>query len=128
MCKLVSLNTNYGAEIQVADIKKTFIDNIIELAPLCKQISEIILFGSALEEKCTDKSDIDIAIISNLTINALCKNKGFSKFIEAVYNIDLSQDYDRVYFTSIEEIEKKQEVAPICKELLQKGKIIYRRT
>lgn len=127
MCKLVTLKTNYGTKVEVADIKKDYIENIINEAQKCRQISAIILFGSALEEWCKDSSDIDIAIISHQTINDLSKNKGFSRFVEAVYSMDFSQAYDRLYFHSIEEIEQKKDTVPICKELSDKGKVIYRR-
>lgn len=127
MCKLVPLKTNFGTKVEVADVKKDFIENIIIEAQKCKQISAIILFGSALEERCKNSSDIDIAIISQQTINSLCRNKGFSRFVEAVYSMDFSQAYDRIYFRSIEEIEQKKDIVPICKELLDKGKVIYRR-
>jgi predicted nucleotidyltransferase len=127
MCKLQSVNTNYGTSVEVADIKKKYIENIIDAAAQCRQISEIILFGSALEERCNEKSDIDIAIISRQTINSLCKNKGFEKFVETVYSMDFKQDYDRLYFSSMEEIEQKKSDVPICRELADKGKVIYRR-
>jgi predicted nucleotidyltransferase len=121
------MNTNYGTEIKVADIKKRYIENIIESAPLCGSISEIVLFGSALEERCKEQSDIDIAVISKYTVNRLCKNKGFSRFLEQIYSLDDSQEYDRLYFYSINEIEKKKDETSICRELSQKGKVIYRR-
>ena len=127
LCKLVSLNTNYGAKIQVADIKKKCIENIIHCASQCRQINEIILFGSALEERCNEQSDIDIAIISKHTVTSLCNFKGFSKFVQDIYNFDFKQEYDRLYFISTDEIEQKKNEVPICKELSQKGKIIYRR-
>lgn len=127
MCQLVSIDTNYGEKIEVAEIKRNYIENIISSASQCKAISEIILFGSALEERCCEQSDIDIVIVSKYAINILCKNKGFSKFVEQIYSLDFAQEYDRLYFNSLDEIEKKMDSVPICKELVQKGKVIYRR-
>lgn len=127
MCQLVSIDTNYGEKVEVAEIKRNYIENIISSASQCKAISEIILFGSALEERCCEQSDIDIVIVSKCAINILCKNKGFSKFVEQIYSLDFAQEYDRLYFNSLDEIEKKMDSVPICKELVQKGKVIYRR-
>ncbi len=59
MCRLVTLQTNYGTKVDVAEIKKKHIENILDSAPLCKQIKAIMLFGSSLGERCTNKSDID---------------------------------------------------------------------
>lgn len=127
MCKLATLQTNYGTSIDAAEIKKEHIENIINSATLCKQISEIILFGSSLEERCTDKSDIDIVIISNISLNKLSQTKSFDKFMNSLYSYDMEQEYDRLYFKSIKEIEEKKDDIPICNELIQKGKVIYRR-
>ncbi|HBA46423.1 MAG TPA: hypothetical protein DCZ91_01200, partial [Lachnospiraceae bacterium] len=92
-----------------------------------RQISEIILFGSSLEEKCSARSDIDIVIVSPKGLHDLSSTKGFNNFMDKLYEFDMTQEYDRLYFRSIEEIEAKQDKVPICKELTRKGKIIYRR-
>ncbi len=127
MCKLVALQTNYGTTVNVAEIKKKHIENILNSAPLCKQILAIMLFGSSLEERCTNKSDIDLVIISNSSIGKLSQTKAFDKFINCLYSFDMEQDYDKLYFKSIKEIEEKKDDIPICNELMQKGKVIYRR-
>ena len=44
-----------------------------------------------------------------------------------LYSYDMEQEYDRIYFKSIKEIEEKKDDIPICNELIQKGKVIYRR-
>lgn len=127
MCKLVALQTNYGTTVNVAEIKKKHIENILNSAPLCKQILAIMLFGSALEERCTNESDIDLVIICNSSIGKLSQTKAFDKFINCLYSFDMEQDYDKLYFKSIKEIEEKKDDIPICNELMQKGKVIYRR-
>lgn len=86
-----------------------------------------MLFGSSLEERCTIKSDIDLAIISNCSLNKLSQTKAFDKFMNNLYSYDMEQEYDRLYFKSIREIEEKKDDIPICNELIQKGKVIYRR-
>lgn len=55
MCKMRNLTEN----IRVAAIKY---DYIIKQTQKCKNISKIILFGSSIEERCQQKSDIDIAV------------------------------------------------------------------
>lgn len=127
MCKLVTIQTNFGDSIHVAEIKKNSIQNIVNSAVECKDISGIIVFGSSLEECCTEESDIDIAIISKKNVNELSKLLGFKRFLSRLYEVDNTQEYDRLYFKSIEEIEKQKNIVPICKELMQKGKLIYRR-
>ena len=100
---------------------------IIDIAKNCSDIDAIMLFGSALEERCKERSDIDIVIFSKKTVNALSSKKSFDEFKRQLYFRDLSQEYDFLYFKSIDEIYQKIDKAPIFKELAEKGKIIYKR-
>lgn len=125
--ELVAIQTNYGDYVNVASAKKECIENVIKQAALCKQISAIILFGSSLEERCTNRSDIDLAIISETQLSRLFQRKSYDTFSRNVYSFDWEQGYDILYFKSIEEIEKKQYKVGICNELVNKGKIIYKR-
>ncbi len=54
MCRLVNVKTNFNTEIEVADIKKEVVENIIEAAGVCSRICQIILFGSVIESRCTE--------------------------------------------------------------------------
>lgn len=127
MCRMVNILSNDGSEIRVAEIKKAYIENIITSASKCRQIDAVILFGSALEERCTENSDIDFAIISKYSVDKLSSLKSFANFVNAMYDCDAKQEYDRLYFKSFSEIEDKQEEVGVCRELLNKGKVIYRK-
>ncbi len=127
MCALNSIITKHGDVIEVASIKKAAIANIIESASVCPSIDAVVLFGSALEERCSKSSDIDIAIISSKSVDALSKMKSFIDFMNKVYLFDMEQEYDRLYYKSLEDIEKKAGAVQICREITQKGKIIYRK-
>lgn len=127
MSKLVYILSNNGSKIKVAECKKKCIENIVSVAPKCRQIDAIVLFGSALEERCTTDSDIDIAIISRYGIGKLSALKSFGVFIHDLYRADEMQEYDRLYFRSIDEIASKRKEAPICNEILNKGEIIYKK-
>ena len=126
MCKLIDLNTNYGCTIQVADIKKDAIMNIVEAAKECHSISEIILFGSSLAERCKDSSDIDIAVISNITRSKLFNSKKYRDFTKQVYLYKMGQDYDILQFNSLHDLEQSNDA--VCHDIKREGKIIYRRT
>ena len=105
---------------------KEHIENIIKSAEKCNKIEAIVLFGSSLEDRCREESDIDIAIISRYTIDRLSRYKSFRNFTDRIYGKDTTQSYDILYFKSSSEIEKKKEMTTICGELSQKGKVIYR--
>ena len=122
MTKILS---NYGAEINVSSIKSDTISKIIKLSDECKAIEMIGLFGSSLEDKCTKDSDIDLAIVSNLPINKLFRLKSFLRFKSNLYNLDINQEYDFLYFSSLEQIKKSNDF--VCRDILDKGKIIYKR-
>lgn len=125
MCKLVSIKTNNGVYIKVADIKAEIIKQILELAPICEKIDYIYIFGSSVEERCTEKSDIDIAIVSNVTRSRLFNARDYRDFTGRLYSIDIEQEYDILQFNSIEAIEKSKDF--VCKDILSKGRLLYSR-
>lgn len=125
MCKLISVKTNFGTQVEVADLKKEYIENVIDAARDCNKIDSIILFGSSLEERCRKDSDIDLAIISNVTRSRLFKNKSYDRFTTRLYQSSPGQDYDLLQFNSKRAIEDCREF--VCSEILKKGKTIYRK-
>ena len=125
MCRLVSLETNYGSTVRVADIKKDSILNIIEAAHNCASINEIILFGSSLQERCHENSDIDIAVVSNVKRSKLFNSKTYRDFTRQIYMHRIGQDYDILQFDSAKEIEDSKDA--VCQDIKRDGKVIYRR-
>ena len=125
MCKLVLLQTNFQTEVAIADIKKAYIENIIHSAEKCDKIDAIVLFGSSLESRCEEGSDIDIAVVSMYTVEHLCRYKSFRNFTDSIYSKDMNQNYDILYFKSFDEIERNEGKVAICGELRKKGKVIY---
>ena len=110
MCQMVSVKTNFNTEIQVADIKKDVIENIIEAASACTRICQIILFGSALESRCEENSDVDMLVVSDITRSKLYKDKGYQEFLKRLHKIDgYEQMYDVICVHGLEEIYKKHE-------------------
>lgn len=99
MCNLVSI----GSSKSVADIKQKHILNIREQAGKCKNISRIMLFGSSLEERCTERSDIDIAVFGKMKKSKYLDSKEFRTFQDRVFLYDLNQDYDILYFCDDQE-------------------------
>ena len=118
MCRLVKVNDNY-----IADIKKKYILNIAEQAKKCSNIHRIVLFGSALEERCTDRSDIDIAVFGKKSQSEYLRSKEFKDFQRQLFAFegDFTQDYDILYFC-----EDKPANDPILAHINQ-GAEIYRR-
>ncbi len=123
MCKLISIQANNGTTVQVADIKAEIIKQIINIASLCKKIESIYVFGSSVEERCTNSSDIDIAIVSNVTRSKLFGAKDYNNFIEKLYDIDIDQEYDILQFNSLEKLRESKEY--VCKDIMEKGVLIY---
>ena len=95
MCRLVQWNEDRC----VADIKFRHIQNITKQAAKCKNINRIMLFGSSLEERCTDRSDIDIAVFGIKPKSQYIDSKEFRLFKNALFEFDWDQDYDVLYFS-----------------------------
>ena len=84
----------------------------------------IYLFGSALEKRCTKRSDIDLAIISNVTRSKLFKSKAYDDFTTKLYQISEDQDYDILQFNSQEALDNSKEF--VARDILTKGRVIFR--
>ena len=91
----------------------------------CSKIEEVILFGSSLEERCNEQSDIDIAVISNVTRAKLFSNKAYHEFIRKIYLHKIGQDYDVLQFSSISDIHSSEDM--VCFDIKRTGQTIYRR-
>ncbi len=105
----------------IAAIKLHHIDNIALQAAKCANIERIMLFGSSLEDRCTEKSDIDIAVFGNQSKSKYLLSREFKRFHDGVFLFDLNQDYDILYF-STREVPKDSILQDI-----NKGIEIYRR-
>lgn len=121
----MTIENSNGTKIKVADIKAEIIKKIILLASACDKIDYIYVFGSTVEESCTDKSDIDIVIISNVTRSKLFQNKSYNEFTNKLYDIDIDQDYDILQFNSLEAIKSSEDF--VCRDIINKGKLLYER-
>ena len=117
MCKMREFADNK----YVADIKYDYIKNIALQAETCKNINRIMLFGSAMEERCTDRSDIDIAVFGNETKSRYLRSKEFRDFQSRLFRFGFEQNYDILYFQ-----EGKTSGDSILEDI-SKGIEIYRR-
>lgn len=128
MCNLVNINTNYNTQVQVAEIKRDNIQNIINAASKCAHIQEIILFGSALEERCTDESDIDIVIISNVSRSRLYRLKTYAEFLTSLHkDDDYMQQYDVICVNGKDQLIKNKDKIELYGNVIKYGQTIYKR-
>ncbi len=121
MCRLVEIKTNQGEKCRVADIKKEYIMNIIKNAHICSAIDEIILFGSAIEERCTEHSDIDIAIFGKKSEHQFLTSKSYRDFANRIFQYGEFQDYDMLYF------RRNQKYTDGILRDISKGETIYKK-
>ena len=105
MCKMIHFKDGK----YIADIKHKYILNIVKQAELCENICRIMLFGSSLEERCTDESDIDIAVFGKQSKNKYLQSKEFKSFQDQLFLYDLNQDYDILYFDSTKKLDNLME-------------------
>lgn len=121
MCVVNVVNIE-NHEFKVADIKQKYMANIIDAAKKCDIIERVILFGSSVEKRCKESSDIDIAVFGNqIPSRALCSKK-YERFARQLYSFDdHNQAYDILYFKN-GSVNKN----PII-ENIQRGEIIYER-
>ncbi len=118
MCQVKELKID-NKIFYIADIKHKYMDNIVDAAKKCDLIDKVIVFGSSLEDRCTDSSDIDIAVFGSKTKYKTYHSKSYDDFLKQVYGYDLNQDYDVLYFKTGEESQQQ-----IFKNILN-GATIY---
>ena len=116
MCKMVP----YANGQLVADIKLDHIKNISEMAKHAPGINRIMLFGSSIEDRCTDRSDIDIAGFGDTTKGSYIDSREFKAFKSGLFRFDWDQDYDILYFK-----ENAKNSSDIMKDI-NNGVEIYR--
>lgn len=63
MCKLVNLQLKNGTTVKVAENKVERIKQYISVFPLLRSVKQVILFGSAMTENCTEQSDVDLCFL-----------------------------------------------------------------
>lgn len=120
MCKLVEMKVG-NRYIWIADIKKAYIENIVNSISKCKEIDKVVLFGSALEERCRDTSDVDIAVFGKHSKGEMFRMKSYNDFVDSVISFGELQDYDMLYFDS----RKKYDGAIMTD--IAAGEVLYER-
>ncbi len=128
MCRMTSVKTNFETEIEVADIKKGVVENIVEAAAACAKISRIILFGSVIETRCTEDSDVDMVIVSDISRSRLYQDKGFQLFMQKLHDRDdYEQMYDVICVHGMDEVYRKKNDMSLFRDVAEKGRVLYRR-
>lgn len=98
MCKIVLTDVG-NRKVRVADIKKKYVKSIVDAAGKCDYIDKVVLFGSSIEDRCKDHSDIDIAVFWNRTASYALTTKKYENFARQLYSFDdYKQAYDILYF------------------------------
>ncbi len=121
MCELTTIDVG-NRTINVADNKREYIRNIIEAASKCDYIDRVVLFGSSITTRCTDESDIDLAVFGNKTKSKCLTSAKYKAFTHQLYEFNnYSQHYDILYFKS-----GKSNSSRIMGEI-DNGEVIYER-
>ncbi len=116
----VSLMNVNGRQIKVADIKQKYINNIVDAAKKCDLIWSVVLFGSSIQERCSENSDIDIAVFGTQNPSKVLTSKKYERFARQLYSFDShNQAYDILYFK-----HGTKSNTPIMHEI-QNGEVIY---
>ena len=119
MCKVVDVKIG-DRQVKVADIKRKYLDNIADSAKECPLIDKVVLFGSSIEERCTEESDIDLAVFGSQTKGKALTSKQFMRFADRLSEFDdFLQSYDILYFKT----GKKDDSAILAE--INRGEVLY---
>ncbi len=119
MCKVNTMSID-NCHFKVADIKRKYMQNIVDSAKKCDFIKKVVLFGSSIEERCTDASDIDLAIFGTYNRSKALTSKKYERFARQLFMFDNhTQNYDLLYFKN----DTKDKSAIL--EEISKGEVVY---
>lgn len=120
MCKLVEVEVK-NKIIKIADIKRRYIENIIECAKEYAFVDRVVLFGSCLNENCKELSDVDIAIFGNKSEAQCYRLKAYAELLNKIHGYELEQSYDILYFKT------GKEYSDAVFEEIKEGVVLYER-
>ncbi len=121
MCNLTTINID-DRQIKVADIKGKYMSNIVDAAKKCDLIDRIVLFGSSIESRCKETSDIDLAVFGSQIPSKVLTSKKYERFAHQLYSFDdHAQGYDILYFKN----GTKKETHIM--QNIEKGEVLYER-
>ena len=122
MCKVVTMVVD-DREFRVADIKKKYMSNIIDAAKKCDFIEKVVLFGSSIEDRCSEDSDIDIAVFGSQIRSKAFSSKKYEQFTRQLFAFnDYDQNYDILYFKSGADVKN------LIMDDIRKGETLYELT
>ena len=84
MCKVSSMSVR-NRTFRVADIKQKYMHNIVDAADKCDIIQRVVLFGSSIEERCKETSDIDLAVFGTQVPSRALTSKKYERFARQLY-------------------------------------------
>ena len=116
MCNLVPTQL-CGQTVNVAEHKVKKIKKYLEVFPKLKSVDKVYLFGSALETRCNEDSDIDFLLSYNdskryIEEKSLTLPELYSEWYEDDA-LSLPREYNQLILTGA------------IREALRKGKVIY---
>ena len=121
MCEVKTINLG-DRVIKVADLKQKYIMNIIDAAGKCDIIDRVVLFGSSIEERCKETSDIDLAVFGAQSKSKALSSRKYERFARQLYAFDNhNQAYDILYFRN-----GSRNNSNILDDI-EKGEVIYER-
>ena len=121
MCEVKTISLG-DRVIKVADLKQKYIMNIIDAAGKCDFIDRVVLFGSSIEERCTETSDIDLAVFGSQSRSKALSSRKYERFARQLYSFDNhNQAYDILYFRN-----GSKNNSQILDDI-EKGEVIYER-
>lgn len=109
-------------------VKGKYMCQMVQVKTNCTRIRQIILFGSVIESRCTEDSDVDMLVVSDISRSRLYKDKGYREFLKKLHDKDdYEQMYDVICVHGMDEVYQKQDTVCLFRDVIENGKTLYRR-
>jgi len=119
MCQLVNLQLKNGTIVKVAEHKVERLKKYMSVFPMLKSIKQVILFGSAITENCTEQSDVDLCFLYR------DKKQYREDMAELYYNIMPESTDDDAMSADCEWFKTSNMLTGAMKVAAREGVVIY---
>lgn len=96
-----------GIDIQLLGLGYKILQLHSDVTAVADQKAAEEIASFSLGDNCTNQSDIDLAIISNIIHVKFLRSSNYNKFTTDLYNIDAEQIYDILQFNSMEDLKRR---------------------
>ncbi|MCD8223019.1 MAG: nucleotidyltransferase domain-containing protein [Clostridiales bacterium] len=122
MCKLMPFVLENGNTIQVSEYKIDRLKQYVKMFSTLNGVDRVILFGSALEERCRKDSDMDFCMLYPDEQKSLYREN-----LKKMWRLYPESSYDDFLSFDTKRFDENDHLYTVIQDIKNKGVVIYDR-